>query len=200
MPHLAAASRWLDAPPGVAVRRRDPRERGARRAAGDALSLVRAPRCEELGVGIERRSVRVVAAAGGRRSSARICRAARAAAAGRTATSPNTARGFRRGRLEVTRGLRRGLALWIDYGLPRRQYYLPERRDGTLICHFRHRAHGDPFLQPGLQDITAWVDFTLLAEAGASRRISTLAGFCTQSYLLAALGSIAKCSHLAGGG
>jgi SAM-dependent MidA family methyltransferase len=87
---------------------------------------------------------------------------------------------------EVTRGLRRGLALWIDYGLPRRQYYFPERRDGTLMCHFRQRAHDDPFLHPGLQDLTAWVDFTRLAEACAPAGCS-LAGFCTQSYLLAAL-------------
>ncbi len=58
-----------------------------------------------------------------------------------------------------------GAALWFDYGLPRSQYYLPERREGTLLCHFRHRAHSDPFLFPGLQDITAWVDYTALAEA-----------------------------------
>ena len=100
--------------------------------------------------------------------------------------------------LEVTRGLRRGLALWIDYGLPRRQYYLPERRDGTLMCHFRQRAHDDPFFEPGLQDITAWVDFTLLAEASSAGGF-TLAGFCTQSYLLAALGVDREMGHLAAG-
>jgi SAM-dependent MidA family methyltransferase len=99
--------------------------------------------------------------------------------------------------LEVTRGLRRGLALWIDYGLPRRQYYLPERRDGTLLCHFRQRAHEDPFLYPGLQDITAWVDFTLLAEASLSAGFE-LAGFCTQAHLLAALGADREMRHLAG--
>ena len=48
----------------------------------------------------------------------------------------------------VTGGLERGLALWIDYGLPRRQYYLPERRDGTLLCHFRQRAHDESAYQP----------------------------------------------------
>jgi SAM-dependent MidA family methyltransferase len=99
--------------------------------------------------------------------------------------------------VEVTRALRRGLALWIDYGLPRRHYYLPERRDGTLMCHFRQRAHDDPFRRPGLQDITAWVDFTLLAEAGHSAGFA-LAGFCTQSYLLAALGADREMRHLAG--
>jgi SAM-dependent MidA family methyltransferase len=86
----------------------------------------------------------------------------------------------------VTRSLRKGAALWFDYGLPRSQYYLPERHEGTLICHFRHRAHGDPFLYPGLQDITAWVDYTRLAEASREAGF-TLAGFTTQSYLLAGL-------------
>ena len=71
--------------------------------------------------------------------------------------------------------------LWFDYGLPRSQYYLPERHDGTLMCHFRQRAHGDPFLYPGLQDITAWVDYTALAEASRAAGF-TLAGFTTQSF------------------
>jgi len=65
----------------------------------------------------------------------------------------------------VTRSMRRGLALFIDYGYPRSEYYLDERTDGTLICHYRHRAHDDVFFWPGLQDITAFVDFTALAEA-----------------------------------
>jgi SAM-dependent MidA family methyltransferase len=86
----------------------------------------------------------------------------------------------------VTHSLRTGAALWFDYGLPRSQYYLPERHDGTLLCHFRHRAHNDPFLYPGLQDITAWVDYTLLAEASRAAGF-TLAGFTTQSFFLAGL-------------
>jgi SAM-dependent MidA family methyltransferase len=86
----------------------------------------------------------------------------------------------------VTRGLRSGAALWFDYGLPRPQYYLAERREGTLMCHFRHRAHGDPFLYPGLQDITAWVDYTLLAEASRAAGFE-LSGFTTQGHFLAAL-------------
>jgi SAM-dependent MidA family methyltransferase len=86
----------------------------------------------------------------------------------------------------VTAPLRAGAVLWFDYGLPRSQYYLPERRDGTLLCHFRHRAHSDPLLYPGLQDITAWVDYTLLAEASRAAGF-TLSGFTTQSYFLAAL-------------
>ena len=84
----------------------------------------------------------------------------------------------------VTRSLRAGAALWFDYGLPRSQYYLPERHEGTLLCHFRQRAHGDPLLYPGLQDITAWVDYTLLAEASRAAGF-TLSGFTTQSFFLA---------------
>jgi len=86
----------------------------------------------------------------------------------------------------VTRSLGAGAVLWFDYGLPRSQYYLPERHEGTLMCHFRHRAHGDPFLNPGLQDITAWVDYTLLAEASREAGF-ILGGFTTQSYFLAGL-------------
>ncbi len=98
---------------------------------------------------------------------------------------------------ELTRALNSGAVLWLDYGLPRSQYYFPERRDGTLLCHFRHRAHGDPFLQPGLQDITAWVDFTALAEAGRSAGFE-LAGFTTQAYFLAGLGIDREMQDLAG--
>jgi SAM-dependent MidA family methyltransferase len=87
----------------------------------------------------------------------------------------------------VTEGLRAGAVLWFDYGLPRAQYYLAQRADGTLLCHFRQRAHDDPLLFPGLQDITAWVDFTALAEAGASAGYD-LAGFTTQALFLAGLG------------
>jgi SAM-dependent MidA family methyltransferase len=98
----------------------------------------------------------------------------------------------------VTRSLRRGAALWFDYGLPRPQYYLPERHEGTLLCHFRHRAHGDPFLYPGLQDITAWVDYTALAEASRDAGF-TVEGFTTQSFFLAGLGVDQEMSALAGG-
>jgi SAM-dependent MidA family methyltransferase len=87
----------------------------------------------------------------------------------------------------VTEALRSGAVLWFDYGLPRAQYYLAQRSEGTLLCHFRQRAHDDPLLFPGLQDITAWVDFTALAEAGASAGYD-LAGFTTQAYFLAGLG------------
>ena len=77
----------------------------------------------------------------------------------------------------------RGGMLYIDYGYPRAEFYLPERDDGTLICHYRHRVHGDYFLWPGLQDLTASVDFTALAEAGVSAGFK-LAGYCSQSSFL----------------
>ena len=87
----------------------------------------------------------------------------------------------------VTHALRAGAALWIDYGLPRAQYYLPERHEGTLVCHYRHRATSDPFAHVGLQDITAWVDFTSLAEGSRDAGFE-LAGFTTQAHFLAAIG------------
>ena len=83
----------------------------------------------------------------------------------------------------VAGALRRGALLFVDYGYPRRAYYAPERGDGTLMCHYRHRAHGDPFLWPGLQDITASVDFTALAEAG-TRIGFELSGYCAQAQFL----------------
>jgi SAM-dependent MidA family methyltransferase len=87
----------------------------------------------------------------------------------------------------VTQSLRRGALLWFDYGLPRAQYYLAQRHDGTLVCHFRHRLSTDPFAHIGLQDITAWVDFTRLAEACAATGFE-VAGFTTQAHFLAASG------------
>jgi SAM-dependent MidA family methyltransferase len=79
--------------------------------------------------------------------------------------------------------LERGAMLFVDYGHPRRQFYAAGRRDGTLLCHYRHRAHADPFLWPGLQDITASIDFTALAEAG-TRIGFDLAGYCAQAQFL----------------
>ncbi|MGH8126495.1 MAG: class I SAM-dependent methyltransferase [Rhodanobacteraceae bacterium] len=81
----------------------------------------------------------------------------------------------------------RGAALFIDYGYVRREFYLPERRDGTLLCHYRHRAHDDPFILPGLQDITASIDFTALAEAGVGAGFEPM-GYAFQSEFLIASG------------
>jgi SAM-dependent MidA family methyltransferase len=80
-----------------------------------------------------------------------------------------------------------GVALFIDYGYPRHEYYSPERRDGTLMCNYRHRAHSDVFFWPGLQDITAFIDFTALAEAGEGCGME-LAGYTSQSLFLLACG------------
>lgn len=79
--------------------------------------------------------------------------------------------------------LGRGALLVVDYGLPEREYYHPQRSAGTLVCHYRHRAHGDPFLWPGLTDLSAWVDFSALARAGEASGLA-LAGYCTQAHFL----------------
>jgi SAM-dependent MidA family methyltransferase len=80
-----------------------------------------------------------------------------------------------------------GALLLFDYGLPRTQYYHPERTSGTLTCHFKHRAHFDPLINVGVQDITAWVDFTRVALAGHAAGLSVL-GFCTQAAFLLGAG------------
>lgn len=83
--------------------------------------------------------------------------------------------------------LQRGAILLIDYGMTRSEYYTPERDGGTLRCHYRQHAHDDPFMWPGLQDITAQVDFTAVAEAGMSGGLE-LAGYTTQAHLLLGCG------------
>ena len=80
-----------------------------------------------------------------------------------------------------------GVLLLFDYGLPRRQYYHPDRSSGTLTCHFKHRAHFDPLIHVGVQDITAWVDFTRVALAGHAAGMDLL-GFCTQAGFLLGAG------------
>jgi SAM-dependent MidA family methyltransferase len=88
---------------------------------------------------------------------------------------------------EVTRALARGAVFLIDYGYRRGEYYAPQRREGTLVCHFRHRAHDDPLILPGLQDITAWVDFDALAAAAAELGL-VLVGSSSQAEFLIAHG------------
>ena len=77
----------------------------------------------------------------------------------------------------------RGVMLFVDYGLPRREYYAAERVAGTLACHFRHRYHDDPYARPGLEDVTAWVDFTAVAEAADAAGLE-VAGYTTQAHFL----------------
>ncbi len=98
----------------------------------------------------------------------------------------------------VTGALRVGAVLWIDYGLPRAQYYLAERREGTLLCHFRQCVHDEYFRNPGFDDISAWVDFTRLAEAGAAAGFA-VAGFTTQAHFLSGTGIDRHMHRLAGG-
>ena len=79
--------------------------------------------------------------------------------------------------------LNKGALLLIDYGFPRHEFYHPQRATGTLMCHYRHHAHGEPFLLPGLQDITAHVDFTAIVEAGFNAGLELL-GYTTQATFL----------------
>jgi SAM-dependent MidA family methyltransferase len=74
-----------------------------------------------------------------------------------------------------------GALLFIDYGFPAREFFHPQRNRGTLMCHYRHHAHDDPFLWPGLQDITAHVDFSAVAQAGAAL---DLLGYTNQAQFL----------------
>ena len=90
------------------------------------------------------------------------------------------ARGWMR---SLAGSLEHGVILIVDYGFPRREYYHPQRSMGTLMCHTRHRAHGDPFLHPGEQDITAHVDFSALAHAAREAGLDVL-GYATQAQFL----------------
>ncbi len=87
----------------------------------------------------------------------------------------------------VLGSLEAGIAMFVDYGYPRAEYYHVERDDGTLVCHYRHRAHADALILPGLQDITAFVDFTALAEAGNHAGFE-IAGYAAQAQFLIANG------------
>jgi SAM-dependent MidA family methyltransferase len=83
--------------------------------------------------------------------------------------------------------LQNGVILLVDYGYGRREYYHPERQNGTLTCFYQHRHHDDPFILVGLQDITAHVDFTAIAES-ADRAGLQVAGFTSQAAFLLACG------------
>jgi len=88
---------------------------------------------------------------------------------------------------EITRNLRRGVVLLIDYGYPRQDFYHPDRSGGTLVCHYRHRAHFDPFVWPGLTDLSTFVDFTAVAEAACDHGLE-VNGFSSQAGFLLSLG------------
>ena len=94
--------------------------------------------------------------------------------------------------------LARGLLLLCDYGLPCRHYYHPQRVSGTLRCHYKQRAHDDPYINLGVQDITAWVDFTRVADAALAAGLE-VSGFATQAAFLLGSG-IEELVTQAGGG
>jgi SAM-dependent MidA family methyltransferase len=82
-------------------------------------------------------------------------------------------------------------AILIDYGFPAHEYYVSQRSKGTLMCHYRHHAHDDPFYWPGLQDITAHVDFTAIARAAIEGGLDVLAYTSQAAFLLdAGLGDL----------
>ncbi len=83
----------------------------------------------------------------------------------------------------LVRMLTCGIILMLDYGFPRGEYYHPQREQGTLMCHYRHHAHDDPFFYPGLQDMTTHVNFTAVAEAAIAHG-ATLLGYTGQAQFL----------------
>ncbi|HEX3913220.1 MAG TPA: SAM-dependent methyltransferase [Steroidobacteraceae bacterium] len=197
LPHLLHRVQWLDGPPeeafdGIILANE----------VLDALPVARfrwrQSSVEEMGVGIKDGSLawstRPADAA-----MTRVCRELAAAGGGwdegyTSEYCPRLAAWTE----AVTRKLRTGAVLWFDYGLPRSQYYLAERCDGTLLCHFRHRVSDDPFANLGLQDITAWVDFTALALASQQAGLE-VAGFTTQAHFLAGLQVDQEMRRAAGG-
>jgi SAM-dependent MidA family methyltransferase len=91
--------------------------------------------------------------------------------------------------------LEQGTMLIIDYGFPRHEYYHPDRNQGTLMCHYRHSSHPNPFIHVGKQDITAHVDFTQLAEAGSDAGFH-VAGYSNQASFLLANGLLSLLEEL----
>ena len=83
----------------------------------------------------------------------------------------------------LAQSLEQGAIFVIDYGFPAREYYHPQRASGTLMCHYQHRAHADPFARPGEEDITAHVDFSALAHAATEAGAQVL-GYTTQAQFL----------------
>lgn len=87
----------------------------------------------------------------------------------------------------LSENLTQGVALFVDYGFPRAEFYHPQRNQGSLMCHFRHRAHDNPLINVGIQDITAHVDFTAVAEAADAAGFDIL-GYCNQAMFLLSCG------------
>jgi SAM-dependent MidA family methyltransferase len=84
---------------------------------------------------------------------------------------------------QIAKCLDKGLVLLFDYGVSRREYFSRERNQGWLRCHFRHHAHNEPLIYPGIQDLTSWVDFTAVAESAVDHGLD-VAGYVTQAQFL----------------
>ncbi len=93
----------------------------------------------------------------------------------------------------LAKALQQGLILMIDYGFSAHEYYHPQRNQGTLMCHYQHYAHTNPFINVGLQDITAHVDFTRIAHTGIDCGLE-LSGFCSQAQFLMNCGILQELS------
>lgn len=87
----------------------------------------------------------------------------------------------------LSAALQQGMILLIDYGFPRHEYYHPDRHMGTIMCHYQHHAHSDPLIFPGIQDVTAHVDFTAVAEAAVQNDLN-VDGFIHQAGFLMSCG------------
>ena len=87
----------------------------------------------------------------------------------------------------IAENLQQGVIILIDYGFPQHEYYHAQRNQGTLMCHYRHRSHPDAFVYPGLQDITAHVDFTSMADAALDTGMSVI-GYTNQANFLMGAG------------
>jgi SAM-dependent MidA family methyltransferase len=97
---------------------------------------------------------------------------------------------------DVAQTLEHGMAMLFDYGVSRREYYAADRGEGWLRCHFRHRVHSDPLILPGIQDLTAWVDFSAIADAAVSAGLEIL-GYLSQAQFLLAAGIDAELNDFA---
>ena len=97
---------------------------------------------------------------------------------------------------ELSATLEQGVVLLFDYGVSRREYYAPDRSGGWLRCHFRHHVHGNPLILPGVQDLTAWVDFTAVAGAAVDCGLK-LCGYLPQASFLINAGLDAELAEFA---
>ncbi len=89
----------------------------------------------------------------------------------------------------ITQGCKEAILLFSDYGFSQREYYSPERNDGTLRCHYRQHAHNNALILPAIQDITAWVDFTALGNAALELGME-IPAYSTQAHVLLGSGHL----------